>query len=208
MKDTVNLRNDAHFSTYLYRNASWVPINTLGTTRYTNKEMCSFARNNRRNISNLLKNPYEVIQYIQMCGFLDSEDIKYEMHNDRYWETHCSGLEAILRNEGNCTALAALFYYILANYFSVKTLCFISQLGVGHVVNYIEYNSKLYFYDLYTQIPPYLYSVAPETGRRETLSNSMYITGICIETNSVSDYISLFKRYNILKKRKYTFLHI
>jgi len=206
MKDTINMRHNAYYSTKLYKNTKWVPFNILGQTRYTNEEMKNLCINHRNEIYRFLKSPYEVIQYIQLCDFEDCEDINYENRNGNQWQINCHGIEAINLNKGNCTALSALFHFILSKHFTVKSLCFIAHLGIGHVINYIEYNSKIYFFDMYTQILPYINFVAPEDGKLASLSKSKYITGICIETTTIDDFIFLFKRYNILKKRHYTFL--
>lgn len=37
--DCMHLRNDAEFETKIGKNIFWVPVNTLGKTRYTNDEI-------------------------------------------------------------------------------------------------------------------------------------------------------------------------
>lgn len=148
-KDTGNYFNDAHFRNEVYDGVYWVPINTLGKTRYTNSEILAISElplaEKRKSISNL----YEAIQLFQVSDFRGVLDNKDFWIDGVHWQTHKTPEKAVLSNEGCCaTDTNWLLYFLKDRYDSTGSFCFGNADGNGHITSYIRQNDTYYFIDM------------------------------------------------------------
>ena len=60
-QDTWNLRSDASFEVQVAEGVWWVPANTLGKSRYTNKQIAAIVNENPKVKKALIGNLYEAI---------------------------------------------------------------------------------------------------------------------------------------------------
>lgn len=148
-KNIGNYFYDLQFRNEVYDSVYWVPINTLGKTRYTNDEMLAVSKlplpEKRKSIGNL----YEAIQLFQVSefgGVLDNKDFWID---GVHWQRHKSPEEAVLSNEGCCaTDTNWLSYFLKDRYDFTGSLCFGNADGNGHITSYIRQNNTYYFIDM------------------------------------------------------------
>lgn len=147
--------HDADFETEVFPNVYWVPLCSLGKSRYTNDEM-------HEKISNLapeqkykkIYNIYEAIQLFHVSHFKGVFDNQNHilMQNDNvfeFWQTHKNGRDAIISNEGCCATDTNWLSYLLNNkYDFIGSFCFCNQDANGHITSYIKQNDWYYFIDM------------------------------------------------------------
>lgn len=148
-KNIGNYFYDIEFETQVYRDVYWVPVNSLGKTRYTSAEMFEISKlpleNKRKKIDNL----YEAIQLFQISEFRDCFDNKDFWINGVHWQTHKTPEEAVQLNEGCCaTDTNWLAYFIGDKYEKVGCFCYGNIDGNGHITTYIKQGEYYYFIDM------------------------------------------------------------
>jgi len=208
VSSTLNLRDDVFFETLIFPAIYWVPISALGKTRYTKQDIkIKFSNIDPEEISNMICNPYELIQYIQINCFTENlQEHEYKIVDNNEWEIHKNGYKALKDNNGSCASLASIFYNILSKYYSnIGNLCVMSNSGGGHVINYIYTNGYYYFIDLYAQLGCYAPFIPVETGEKRDFVKTSYITGGCLKTSSIDSFINYFDKYTKLKKKEFLY---
>lgn len=205
MREIGNLKDKAFFKVEIYPKVYWVPYNCLGKTKYTNSEIKNFSPYYKKDsIKLILQNPYELAQYIKVHNFKKNIDICFKHSDGLSWEIHKPALDLLKNCSGCCATYSSFFYYVMRNYFDkVFTLCIVSNTKWGHAINFIIKNELYYFFDLSSQINEYEHNIPVESGIKGDFIKSKFITGICIETNNINNFINFFERYNFLKKREF-----
>lgn len=193
-KDTWNLRNEALFEKEVAEGVWWVPANTLGKSRYTNKQIAGFVNERPEVKKDLIGNLYEAIQLYQIGDFTtDSaeDDLNVWVKDPRScitWEKHCPGYYAVLLNRGNCSTDTNWLIYLLKDKFEKwGTMHYQMSDGNGHVWNWFLYNSFHYFIDLTHYKNDYKES-AVEDGDIRSYSQTDFILGNIHKTRSPKDY--------------------
>lgn len=203
--DTINLVNDASFETEVYPGVFWVPFSVLGKSEIAfTEDVIKEIR--EAQFKGIIHNPYEFMQYIQTVDFTECMDAEFIYRDGVCWAIPSSGFKALQRNYGTCSSISGAFHYVLHDYYdSMGTLCMYANSGVGHTINYIEQDNFLYFMDPYVQMNKYVFDIPKETGLKRDFARTKYITGVCVKTRSIQNFISYFERYNILKKREFLY---
>ena len=196
--DCVNLRAQAHFAAPICRNVFWVPVNTLGGTKYTNEEMQSIAllspEEKRTKVSTL----YEAVQLFLVSKFHEVIDVVYIQEGNMNWEHHKPAYYSVLTNCGCCATDAAwLHYFLKGRYSQTGYFSFVRPNMSGHVYNYIYENGWYYLYDLNPLTDKWIEFALPETGNRLDYFKAKYISGALIKCKSLEDYAHYFKRIQL-----------
>lgn len=154
-QDTWNLRADASFEVKVSEGVWWVPANTLGKSRYTNKQIAAIVNENPKVKKALIGNLYEAIQLYQICDFTsdtreDHLNVRVKDPVLRYnWEKHCPGYYAVILNRGNCSTNTNWLIYLLNDdYDELGTFHMSDADGSGHVINYFFFDGYYYFIDM------------------------------------------------------------
>ncbi len=148
-KDIGNYSNSIQFETEVYKGVYWVPINTLGKSRYTNDEMIEISKMPIEKKKMLIDNLYEAVQLFQISEFKGVFDNKDYWVDNIHWQTHKTQEEAILSNEGCCaTDTNWLAYFIKDKYDYVGSFCYANTDGNGHITTYIKQDNEYYFLDM------------------------------------------------------------
>lgn len=194
-KDIATLRYTANFCTVLGKNINWIPVNELGTTRYTNadiKKILDLEPEKKKLYINTL---YEAIQLFVNSDFEETLDIVNIQENGIIWEHHKPGYYAVKTNNGCCASTASWLIYMLSDkYEEVGLLSFSRPNGSGHVFNYIFHKGNYYIIDLMPYTKKYKEFCCIETGKKSDFVKAKYITAACIRTNSLYDYASFYNR--------------
>ena len=144
-----NYSNTVVFETEVYPGVFWVPVNTLGTSRYTNAQMAEIAVLSPSHKKIHIRNLYEAIQLFQVSGFQGVFDNINHWIDGKLWQVHKSPEDAILSNEGCCaTDTNWLAYFIQDHYDKVGSFCYANADGNGHITTYIRHNDDWYFIDM------------------------------------------------------------
>ncbi|MDE7281328.1 MAG: hypothetical protein K2N36_06280 [Ruminiclostridium sp.] len=148
-KDTGNYSNSVRFETEVYKGVYWLPINSLGASEYTNKEMTVISQMPLTDKKQHIHNLYEAVQLFQVSEFRGTFDNKDYWIDNIHWQTHKNPEEAVLSNEGCCaTDTNWLSYFIKDRYDSVGSFCYANKDGNGHITTYIKNSGKYYFIDM------------------------------------------------------------
>lgn len=189
--DTINLRHGADFKTQIAKDLFWVPVNVLGSSRFTNEEIYALtARKPADKIRSLGFNAYEAIQLFQCVRlFEETNDIVYFQAGERTWEMHKSGKYAVETGEGCCASAAAWFNYVIQNRYPDRGyIQYIRPDGSGHTMNYIYTNQHYYIIDLTTQIHTNAPYVPIENGDIKEYCSAQLYTGICFMTKMLLNF--------------------
>ena len=205
--DTHNLCHTAHFCQIIFPGISWVPVNTLGFTRYKAEEISALLplcpEEKRLKIVSL----YEAIQLLQHGRFKSHEDnICIEKDGIR-WAFHTSGRTAVLRNAGCCAAAANwLFYMLTDKYDEVGIVSILSNAGMGHAINYIRHQDRLYVVDINAYIYEHREYVQPETGLLQDYRKNKILTAALLMVDSLETFANFFSTFvGRVKKRKFLY---
>ena len=148
-RDIGQYSNTIKFETEVYNGVYWIPINTLGASRYSNEEMAEISKMSMEEKKVCISNLYEAVQLFQILDFQGGMDNKDYWVDNIHWQTHKSPEEAVLSNEGCCaTDTNWLAYFINDKYDSVGGFCYANQDGNGHVTTYIKHANEYYFIDM------------------------------------------------------------
>ncbi len=149
-KDTGNYFDAIEFETEVFPNVYWVPVNTLGKSRYTNEEMAAIAVLSPKDKKERIHNLYEAVQLFQASDFrgvLDNTNHWFD--ENTLWQTHKGQYDAVLSNEGCCaTDTNWLAYFIQDKYDSVGSFCYVNEDGNGHIITCIQQDGWFYFLDM------------------------------------------------------------
>ena len=105
------LRHDVDFRVPLVNDLYWVPLNILGRSRYTNSEILTMKGLEVNKVKELIDNPYEAFQYLNMINFTETKDVYYSSDGSIDWEHHINGYEAIEKNRGAVLQLQQLLMF-------------------------------------------------------------------------------------------------
>lgn len=148
-KDIGNYLNDGTFRIRVHHGVYWVPLNTLGKTRYTNDEMRSISRLSAREKRLSIANLYEAVQLFQLSGFKGMFDNQHYDIDGHRWEVHKPPEEAVFSNEGCCaTDTNWLAYMLNSRYDHIGAFCYGNADMNGHITTYIRHNGLYYFIDM------------------------------------------------------------
>ncbi len=205
--DTYNLRYDADFCHPIFTGVNWVPVNVLGKTRYTTKDILAIISLTVKERYQKINCLYEAIQLLQIGCFKSIEDNKACNIKDINWAFHTSGREAFERNGGCCASVANWMYYVLSNcYNEVGILTALANSGRGHAFNYVRYQGKLFIIDPNAYIMEHKEFVRPETGLLSDFRKNTIITAALFQVDSFEDFCNFFSMYvGRLAKRAFLF---
>lgn len=206
LKDTINLREDACFSTQIYPGVYWVPVNTLGKSQLTNEEIKKLISASPEIKRNRIQTLYELIQFIQIGGFEVVDDNMYEWHDGLMWEKHVTGYEAAKANKGCCASIANFGNYILKGKYDEVGLIGISSLsGNGHIVNYIIHKNHLFVIDLFTMTNKFVHEICVETGFKRDYVKTAIPTSILMMVDGFENFAKFFSKFMYLRSEEYLF---
>lgn len=212
MTNISNLRKDAIFSTQIFRGVRWVPVNTLGRSRYSDLKMKGlvwlkqFRYFSNDDIIKKIHTLYEAIQFLQVGNFEVMCDNVFFNSGGVEWELHKSGYDGLEYNKGCCASLAATIYTLLnKNYDSIKLIVIIALHGSCHVLNYIESNGKKYIIDAYAMTNKYKEYIPFETGKFRDFVSSKIMTGVLLEIDELQNFFDFYRRYFIKRNDCYDF---
>jgi len=188
--DTFILRKDADFNVELSDGIYWVPANSLGAPEYTRDEVRDIiSTGDPEYIKNKINTLYDAIQYFYLSSFrvIRTGEHKDIQSDGVYWQTHKSGVEALMTNEGDSSGVASLIHYLLeGDYDDVGYLACSYTSGYGNVFNYIKQGDVYYFIDFYGIDSAYIEEEIDPTNK--------YFGANLIKAQSISQYTEFFKR--------------
>ena len=188
-KDTWNIRDNADFCAEIVEGVYWVPANSLGKTRYTNKEIAELVNKTPEEKRARIGNLYEAIQLFQISGFSDGDDNIRSTANGINWEHHKPGYYAITSNNGCCATDSNWLLYLLdGKYDEVGMMSYSNSDGGGHVFNYIKDGDYYYFIDL-THYRNDFRASSIETGNGHDYIQSDFIAGNIHKTRDPLLYV-------------------
>ncbi len=149
-KDTGNYSNSIEFEVEVYPGVFWIPINTLGKSRYTSVEMASISVMSPEEKKERISNLYEAVQLFQASAFRGTLDnINNWLTEDLLWQTHKAPYCAVLSNEGCCaTDTNWLAYFLDGKYDAIHAFCYANEDGNGHITSCIQQDDWFYFLDM------------------------------------------------------------
>lgn len=148
-KNIGNYRNDADFEIKVGEGVYWVPVCSLGKTRYTNAEMSAFLELTPEEKRERIGNLYEAVQLFQLSRFEGVFD-----NDDRFvdgWQCskHTAPRDAVANNRGCCaTDTNWLMWFLDGKYDHVGALSYGQRDGNGHVISHFAHEGKHYFIDM------------------------------------------------------------
>lgn len=188
-QDLLTLRHDAEFEMGVAEGVSWVPVNMLGKSGYSNEEIFQMVRESPEVKQREIHTLYEALQLYQISGFAASDDNVRLQENGINWEHHKPGYYAVATNNGCCATSANWLNYILAgDYEEVGYIATSQRDGNGHIYNYIYHNGWYYFIDL-THYRTDWIATAVEDGNPDSYYNTDFILGNCHKAKSVRAYV-------------------
>lgn len=194
-KDIATLRHDAHFCTKLAEDVFWVPVSELGASRYTAEMISGLLALQPEEKQAAVSTLYEAMQLFLLGGFREVLDVEVIHENGIGWEHHKPGYYAVKTNCGCCASTGSWLAYILAGrYEEMGLITFLRPDCSGHVFNYILRDSWYYFIDLMPFTAKYAESNVAETGLKSDFVRSRYLTGVCVKSRSLADYVTFFER--------------
>ena len=196
--DTHNLRYEADYEVEVSDGVWWVPVNTLGKSRYTNREIAGMVEDKPEKKQEEISTLYEALQLYQVSNFSSSDDNVRITENKINWEHHKPGYDAVRTNNGCCASDSNWLNYILAgDYEQVGFIAYSNQDGSGHIFNYIYHDGYYYFIDLTHYRTDFMDAAAPETGYMPDYSASDIVAGNLHRAKEPEDYIRYcINKYN------------
>ena len=142
--------NTIQFETEVYPNVFWVPLNTLGKSRYTNEEIKIISKLSPDEKRNKIQTLFEAVQLFQISDFQGTFDsVNHWVDETTLWQIHKTPLDAIISNNGCCaTDTNWLSYMLSGKYQSIYSFCYANEDGNGHITNCIKHNDWFYFLDM------------------------------------------------------------
>lgn len=104
-KDIGVYSNSIEFETEVYPGVYWVPLNTLGKSRYTNEQMKYIAQLSPEEKRQKINNLYEAVQLFQISNFQgEFDNINHWIDETTLWQTHKNPKDAVCTNKGCCAS--------------------------------------------------------------------------------------------------------
>ena len=188
--DTENLRYEADFQFQVADGVWWVPVRSLGDSRYTNREIAGMVDHSPEQKQEEISTLYEAVQLFQISGFSSSEDNVKILEDGLYWEHHKPGYDAVRTNTGCCATCADWLSYILSgDYEQMGFIGWSWPDGNGHVFNYIFQDGWYYFIDL-THYEGGMMTM--ETGNMPAYRYTEYPAGSLHKTKDPEKYVKYY----------------
>ena len=188
-KDVDNLCYNAQFEVEVFPGVYWVPVNTLGGSRYTNAQIGEMLTLSPEEKQAKISTLYEALQLYKIGNFYSSDDNVRIYENGINWEHHKPGYHAVRTNTGCCASDSDWLRYILdGDYDEVGFITTSQRDGSGHVYNCIQQDGWYYFIDLTHQLLGTMVS-AKETGRMEDYQRSDRGLGNFFRTRDLQSYV-------------------
>lgn len=196
--DVGPLRHQADFEVEVANDVWWVPVVSLGQTRYTNTEIAQMVNLSPEEKQSSVSTLYEAMQLYRIGNFTSSEDNQRLFENGIDWEHHKPGYHAVRTNTGCCATSANWLNYILKDdYEEVGFIAYNQEDGSGHVFNYIKSDGFYYFIDMTQYRTDVSAGInADENGNPAAYRASNFIDANIHKATSVEAYIE----YNRQKK--------
>lgn len=113
IQDIGKYSHSITFETEVYPGVYWVPLHTLGKSRYTNEEMAEIALLSPQEKKACIRSLYEAVQLFQISDFKSVLDNVNHWFDNELWQTHTNQEDAVRSNEGCCaTDTNWLAYFI------------------------------------------------------------------------------------------------
>ncbi len=193
--DTQNLRLNADFELEVAENVWWVPVSSLGGTRYTNGQVAANINDQPEEKQQTYATLYEALQLYQVGNFYEGNDNQRTLENGINWEQHKPGYHAVRTNTGCCATDSNWLNYILkGDYEEVGFMAYSQSDGSGHIFNYIRHEGHYYFIDLTHYRTDFLDSSAVESGILSDYHNSDFIAGNLHKAASPEDYVAYINK--------------
>jgi hypothetical protein len=204
--DTINLVHNAKFEVFISRNLYWAPVNTLGSTKYTNYDIRQFLNYSPQEKKKLISNVYEAIQLFQISRFEEKIDVLHLDYHGKKWEHHKPGYHAVLSNNGCCSSMASWLYYLVGDkYPQCGYFGYYRPDGSGHVYNYFYHEGHYFLLDINAMYYKNAVHCCRETGNKADFLKTKYITGCCYKAYGLEDFIRFYSR--ILKYKEFEFAY-
>jgi len=208
MNHTINIDNQIDFCVSLSKNVFWVPINTLGKSRFEDAEMSEIILEQPETKQNIISNLFEAVQLFQLSNFIETDDNIKVKHDNMEWEFHKPGYFSVLSNHGCCASDTSWLLYILENmYEAIGVFSFYRGSGSGHSLNYIKHENWYYFIDLLAHVRKYAARSIPETGNMKDFARNAFSTGIFIKSKTIEDFIKYLNRFLLKYKIEHLYYH-
>ena len=168
-----NYRQDADFCIPVFEGVDWVPLNTLGKTRYTNAQMKEIAVLPLPERKSRIATLYEAVQFFILSGFRGAFDNEDVFIGDTLWQKHKSPEQAAASSEGCCaTDTNWLAFYLRGRYPEMGSFCYANRDGNGHITTYIRTGGFYYFIDMMMCRLDSQAFFSPESGNLRDLARS------------------------------------
>ncbi|MGL4738612.1 MAG: hypothetical protein ACRCW2_14260 [Cellulosilyticaceae bacterium] len=174
-KDIGNYRANINFIVEVFPKVYWVPVCSLGGTRYTNQEIRKLVTLSPEDKYKQIANLYEALQLFitsEFKGVLDNQThiISQDEEQWEIWQTHTSGKDALRSNQGCCATDTNWLAYLLKDkYEDIGAFGYSIEDGNGHVTSYIKHKGWYYFIDFMLCRPDSLEYCCIENGSKEEL---------------------------------------
>lgn len=189
-KDLITIRHSADFSEEVFNGVYWVPVNSLGESRYSNSNIAEMVSESPEVKQREIETLYEALQLFQISGFAAADDNVRIMENGINWEHHKPGYFAVTTNCGCCATDSNWLNYILKDdYEEVGFIATSQRDGSGHIYNYIKDDGWYYFIDL-THYRTDWMATAPESGNLDDYFSTDFILGNLHKAKSVEAYVA------------------
>lgn len=188
-QDLLTLRHEADFEMGVAEDVFWVPVNTLGSSAYSNEQIFHMTWESPEVKQGQIRTLYEALQLYQVGGFAASDDNIRMRENGVDWEHHKPGYHAVRTNNGCCATSANWLNYILAgDYEEVGFIATSQRDGNGHIYNYIFHDGWYYFIDL-THYRTDWIATAVEDGNADSYYSTDFVLGNCHKAASVQAFV-------------------
>lgn len=192
-KDIGRYSYDIAFETQVFDGVFWVPVNSLGKTRYTSEEMLEISKLSLKDKKSKISNLYEAIQLFQISEFKGVFDNKDLWINGIHWQTHKTPEEAVLSNEGCCaTDTNWLAYFLEDKYEKIGSFCYGNASGDGHITTYIKQGEYYYFIDMMMCRKDSQDYLCEESGSLDHLMNSEW-AGFLYKSKNPYDFCGFYR---------------
>ena len=199
------LVHDAKFKVKLANSLFWVPLNTLGYSKYKTSDFTTDDIVDIEYVRSIISNPYEAFQYLNAIKFKEIKDVYYKSEKGILWEHHIDGNTSITHRSGCCTSVAAALSVLLEGRFEkMGYIFFIRPDTSNHALNYIFINEKFYIFDSSACVYGDSETIAFENGNLASLKNRI-ITSICIEADSLESFVCFHRRIHLYNKHRFIY---
>ncbi len=148
-RDIGNYRYDADFEIKVGEGVCWVPVCSLGKTRYTNEEMSAFCDLSPEEKREKIGNLFEAIQLFQISNFQGYFDNDDRFADGWQYSKHTAPRDTVTNNGGCCAADTNWLIWMLdGKYDYVGALYYGQRDGNGHIISHIITGGAHFFIDM------------------------------------------------------------